>query len=125
MTKQLLSSKRLSDVAIKGLEEIKGLEIVRMDLRKLESAVTDFFVIATGTSDRHIQALGDSVMDIIKKEAGEKPINSEGLQSGEWVLLDYANVVIHIFNREKRGFYRLEDLWGDAKFEFVSEKEKA
>ena len=120
MTKQVLSSELLSALAIEGLQEIKGVDVVKMDMRNVESAVTDFFVIATGTSDRHVQALADSVLKIMK-DAGELPITREGLQAGEWALLDYGSVVIHIFQEGKRTFYRLEDLWGDAEFERIQD----
>ncbi|MEZ4827279.1 MAG: ribosome silencing factor [Bacteroidia bacterium] len=118
MTKVLLDAKSLSHVAVKGLQEIKGQDIVKMDLRKIDGAVTDYFVICTGTSDRHVQSLAESVMKFMS-EVGEKPISKEGLQHGEWVLLDYGTIVVHIFMREKRSFYRLEDLWGDARSEWI------
>jgi ribosome-associated protein len=120
MTRVALDAKALSDVVIEGLQEIKGQEILRMDLRKVDGAVTDYFVLCTGTSDKHVQALAESVIDLAK-EYDERPHNKEGLQTGEWVLIDYVNVVVHIFQREKRAFFRLEDLWGDAEFEAIHE----
>ena len=114
MTKILLDAKALSDIAVKGLQEIKGQSITRLDLRESDGAVTDFFIICTGTSDKHVQSLAESVMEFMKKE-GEKPLSKEGMESGEWVLLDYVNVVVHIFQEDFRNFYRLESLWGDAK----------
>lgn len=114
MTKILLDAKALSDVAVQGLQEIKGKSIIRMDLRESDGAVTDFFILCTGTSDKHVQSLAASVMDFMKKE-GEKPLSKEGMDSGEWILLDYVNVVVHIFQEDPRNFYRLESLWGDAK----------
>lgn len=117
----VVSSKILSDQIIAGLQEKKGVEVLRMDLREVKGAVTDFFVICTGTSDRHCQALAESVKMMVKDEIGERPHNIEGLQKGEWILLDYISVVTHIFQKEKREFYRLEDLWGDAEFEEISD----
>ena len=116
MTKLLLDAQALSDLAVQGLQEIKGKSIIRMDLRESDGAVTDFFIICTGTSDKHVQSLADSVIDFLKKE-GERPISKEGTESGEWILLDYVNVVVHIFQEETRQFYRLESLWGDAKID--------
>ncbi|MDX1906883.1 MAG: ribosome silencing factor [Bacteroidia bacterium] len=116
MKKTLLTAQALSDRAIKGLSEIKGRDIVRMDLRKAGGSFTDFFVICTGTSDRHVQALADSVSKFMQ-EIGEKPVCLEGYQAGQWILLDYGNIVVHIFQQEIRNFYRLEDFWGDAEFE--------
>ena len=120
MTRVALDAKALSDVVIEGLQEIKGQEILRMDLRDVDGAITDYFVLCTGTSDKHVQALAESVIELTK-EHGERPHNKEGLQQGEWALIDYVNVVVHIFQREKRSFFRLEDLWGDAEFEEITE----
>lgn len=109
----------LSEIAIKGLQEIKATNIVRMDLQKIDTAVTDYFVICTGTSDRHVQALADSVEDFMRDKTGSRPIAREGYQKGEWVLLDFTNVIVHIFLQEKRDFFRLEALWGDADIENI------
>ena len=121
MTKIAISAKSLTDLAIKGLQELKGQKIIRMDLRDVEGAVTDYFVICTGSSDRHVSSLAESVMDVVKESASEKPINKECLNAGEWVLLDYVNVVVHIFQQDTRDFYRLEALWGDAEVEAIEE----
>lgn len=118
MTQILLDAQALSEVAVKGLQEIKGQDIVKMDLRNTDGAITDYFVICTGTSDRHVQSLADSAMKFLAT-VGEKPISKEGLQHGEWVLLDYGNIVIHIFLRDVRTFYKLENLWGDAQSEWI------
>ena len=115
MRDTIVETRTLCDTAIHALEEIKGQDIALMDLREVESAVSDYFVICTGTSDRHVQSLADSVLDEMKK-VGEIPISKEGIQHGEWVLIDYASIVVHIFQRDHRDFYRLEDLWGDAEF---------
>lgn len=116
MTRVALDAKSLTEVLIEGLLEIKGQDILRMDLRKADGAVADYFVLCTGTSDRHVQALAESVLEFAA-EHQEKPISKEGMKEGEWVLLDFVNVVVHIFQKEKRDFFRLEKLWGDAVFE--------
>lgn len=121
MTKIALNAQALSELAVKALQEVKGKNIVRMDLRQSDGSVTDYFVIATGTSDTHVKALSESVLKIIKQEAKEFPHAKEGVQSGEWVLVDYINVVVHIFQKEKREFYRLEKLWGDATTDFYED----
>ena len=108
------AAEQLAEVAVKGLEDKKGLEIVRLDLRDVEGAISDFFVICSGTSDKHVQALSRSVEDMLRKEENDKPINIEGYSAGEWVLLDYVNVVVHIFQRDRRDFFDIEGLWGDA-----------
>ena len=85
-----------------------------MDLRDADGAITDYFVICSGTSDRHVQALSKSVEEVVRKELKDKAINTEGYSTGEWILIDYVDVVVHIFQREKRNFYDIEGLWGDA-----------
>ncbi len=115
-----LDAKILSDIAIEGLKEKKGEEISRLNLIGLDTAITDFFVICTGNSDRHVQALAESVMEFLERHE-EKPISKEGIQRGEWVVLDYASIVVHIFLKDKRSFYKLEDLWGDAESEYFSD----
>lgn len=116
--KAATDARALSDIVIKGLQEIKGQDIVRMNLSHADGSVCDYFVVCTGTSDKHVQALAESVEKFMRA-AGEKPLSREGLQRGEWVLLDYVDVVVHVFQAEARNFYRLEDLWGDAGFERI------
>lgn len=121
MTQTTLSATQLSDIAVEALQELKGRSIIKMDLRDIESAVTDFFIIATGTSDRHVQSLSDSVLDLMKKKATELPISKEGLQGGVWALVDYGSVVVHVFQEDQRQFYKLESLWGDAPTEYFTD----
>lgn len=104
----------IAEIAAKGMDEKKGIDIVIMDLRKLKSAFSDFFVLCHGTSDRQVEAIADSVEEEIRKAIGEKPLHREGSEQAEWILLDYVNVVVHIFQEEKRSFYGIEELWGDA-----------
>ena len=116
---QKSAAKSLTDVIIKALKEKKGQNIVRMDLRNLSGAIVDYFVICTGTSDRHVSSLAETVVEKVKETLNEKPISKEGLRVGEWVLLDYVNVIVHVFQEEKRAFYAIEDLWGDAEIEEI------
>jgi ribosome-associated protein len=113
-TKTGKESEVLAAIAVKGMQEIKGIDIVTLDLRKLRSSFADFMVICHGTSDRQVEAIADSVEEEIRKALKEKPLHREGGDKAEWVLLDYVNVVVHIFLEEKRTFYGLEELWGDA-----------
>lgn len=108
------SSRILADVVVKGMEERKGKNIVLMDLRKVKGSVTDFFVICEGDSDRQVEAIAKSVEEFVDKELNEDPWHREGYENSEWVLLDYINVVAHVFLPEKREFFGLEELWGDA-----------
>ncbi len=101
-------------VIVKGLQEKKGLDICSLDLRKTGSAMADFFVLCHGVSARQVDALADSVEEEVRKALAEKPRHREGSDEAEWVLLDYVNVVVHVFSEEKRQFYRLEELWGDG-----------
>jgi ribosome-associated protein len=114
MAKRALEAQALAHLAVKALQEKKGKSILSMDLRNSDGSVSDFFVICTGTSDTHVQALADSVLTMMKQEAREIAHSKEGMQSGQWILLDYITVVVHIFLKDRREFYRLERLWGDA-----------
>jgi ribosome-associated protein len=90
----------------------KALDVVALDLRHLSTA-TDWFVVATGTSDTHVAAIADHVVDELKK-VGQRPLNVEGGKGGRWILIDYFSFVVHVFHSEAREFYQLERLWGDA-----------
>ena len=106
---------------INGIFEKKGKDVLKIDLRKLESRIADFFVICHGSSVNQVDALCDSVEDLVIKGTGEKPAHVEGLENCFWVLLDYGNVVVHIFLEEYRQFYSLESLWADAPVEVMKD----
>lgn len=120
MTKTALDAKALTKVVIDGLQDKKGLRITRMDLRGAEGAVTDYFILCTGTSDTHVDALAHSVLEKMR-EVEERPVSKEGLDQCQWVLIDFVNVVVHIFQQDTREFYRLEDLWGDAPSQLIED----
>jgi len=124
MSKQIgaLGSKQLSEVVVKGMKEKKADDIVVMDLRKISNAIADYFVICSGTSDTHIDAIAESVDKEVAQTNGESPWHREGTNNKTWVLLDYVDVVVHIFNEDKRTFYELEELWGDAKVTKIEEE---
>jgi ribosome-associated protein len=105
----------LVDEIIEGLEDIKGENIVVLDLRKLENSICDFFVIGEGTSNTQVNALCNAVEKRVRENLNEKPWHTEGSSNAEWVLLDYVNVAVHVFQKSVREFYDLESLWGDAK----------
>ena len=109
-----VSSEKLCDAIIKGMQEKKAIDILVLDLRKVKNAVADFFVICSGGSDKQLDAIADSVDETVSKAIQEKPIHVEGRNNKEWVLLDYFDVVAHIFRKDKREFFTLEKLWGDA-----------
>jgi ribosome-associated protein len=109
---------------IEGIFEKKGLNVLKIDLRKLENRITDYFVICHAQSTTQVSAICDSVEDAARIHAGERPIHVEGLDNCFWVLLDYGGVIVHIFLEEHRNFYSLESLWGDAKIEVMEDKIK-
>ena len=105
------------DFAIQGIQEKKGKQIVKLDLQKIPNSITNCFVVCHGTSKPHIEAIADSVIEFVKINTGENPKNKEGLANAEWILIDYFDVVIHIFQETTRRFYKLEDLWADAEIQ--------
>mgnify|MGYP003552972232 CR=1 FL=1 len=109
-----VSSEKLSDVIVKGMLEKKAADIVIMDLRKIKNAVADFFVICSGNSDKQLDAISDSIDAEVFKALKENPWHTEGKNNKEWMLLDYIDVVAHVFRKDRREFYALERLWGDA-----------
>ena len=113
--KKKQDSEKLAELVVKGMQEKKATDIVVMDLRAVKNAVADFFVICSGNSDKQLNAISDSVDETVYKDSKENPWHSEGKNNKEWMLLDYISVVAHIFKKDRREFYALEKLWGDAK----------
>jgi len=116
--KALNESSYLYELAIHGIQEKKGNDIVRLDLRNLKSSVSDYFVICHADSGTQVKAIANSIEDEIFKGTGQEPTHKEGLEHAEWILLDYIDVVVHIFKTDKREFYGVEDLWGDAEIKY-------
>jgi len=104
-----MNSEQLSSLVVGALEDIKAKDIVKLDVRDM-TAVTDYMIVASGTSNRHVQALVENVADNAR-EAGHKAIGVEGEESGEWVLLDLQDVLVHVMLPKVREFYNLEKLW--------------
>jgi ribosome-associated protein len=121
MKKRQDETELLLENIIKGIFEKKGQDVLKIDLRKLENRITDFFVICHASSVTQVDAICDSVEDNVRSGAGEKPMHIEGLDNCFWVLLDYGNVVVHIFLEEYRHFYSLESLWADASIEAIKD----
>jgi ribosome-associated protein len=110
------ASEEIVQWVVKGMQEKKAQEIVVMDLRGVNNAFTDFFVICSGTSDTQIEAIADSV-DKEVWESGKIHVRAmEGKANREWILMDYYDVIVHVFLKDKRTFFKLEELWGDAEF---------
>ncbi len=114
----------LARYAVDGIQSKKGRDIVLMDMRSV-SGVADLFVLCTGTSDLQVKAIVDAVREGIKEATGERAWHVEGQAGLQWVLLDYVDLVVHVFSQEKRAFYDLERLWGDAPMETVQEEADA
>jgi len=108
----------LSEVIIHGIQEKKGNEIVRLDLQNVYTSVSDYFVICHAESTTQVKAIAKSVEEEVYKALKQDPYRKEGLDHAEWILLDYVDVVVHIFQSDKRQFYAIEDLWGDADLKY-------
>jgi len=104
----------LTQQVVAGILEKKGQNIKVLDLRNIENAVCDYFIICEGNSNTQVDAIADSVEDTVKKNLNQRPYRSEGWENALWILIDYVNVVVHVFEKETRYFYNLESLWADA-----------
>ncbi len=120
-TTEKVTSTKLSELVVQGMLEKKAEDVVVMDLREIKNSVADYFVLCSGNSDTQIDAIADSVEDEVHKNVKQKPWKREGREGKEWILIDYVDVVVHVFNKEKRAFYGLEELWGDAKVQRLNE----
>ena len=115
MTKDKTSADQLITTIIGGIEEVKGKEITILDLRDIENTVCDYFIVCEGTSNTQVNAIVNSIQKQVSKTTKDKPWHVEGIDNAEWVLMDYVNVVVHIFQKHIREYYDIESLWGDAK----------
>ena len=112
---KLSESELLSRLAAQGMDNKKGDDIRILDLRGIPSAPSSFFVICSGNVPSHVSAISDGVFETLKKATGQNPHKVEGYDVAEWILMDYFDVVVHVFQKDQRDHYRLEDLWADAK----------
>ena len=115
MLKATKGINKLIEKIVIGISEVKGQDIEMIDLRKIENRICDFYIICSGNSNTHVSAILESVKRKVSKNLKEKPSHTEGEENAEWILLDYINVVVHIFQKPVRDFYRIEELWGDCK----------
>ena len=122
-TKREIGSQELSQLVVKGMQEKKANNIVIMDLRKVKNAFTDFFVVCSGNSDTQVDAIAESVDKEVWEETRNNPRSMEGKANHEWILVDYYDVIVHVFKKDRREFYKLEELWGDADFTYVVEED--
>ncbi len=115
MTKAKTNADQLITTIIGGIEEVKGKEITILDLREIENTVCDYFIVCEGTSNTQVNAIVSSIQKQVSKTLKDKPWHIEGSDNAEWVLMDYVNVVVHVFQKHIREYYDIESLWGDAK----------
>ncbi|SRX54061.1 ribosome silencing factor [Aequorivita sp. CIP111184] len=115
MQKKQAGTDQLITQIIRGIEEVKGKDIEILDLRDIENTVCDYFIICNGTSNTQVNAIVNSIQKSVSKALKEKPWHVEGSDNSEWILMDYVDIVVHVFQKHIREFYDIEGLWGDAK----------
>lgn len=115
MAKKSVNNDILLANIIKGIEDVKGHDIDILDLREIDNSACDYFIICNGNSNTQVNAIVNSVQKTVSKELKDKPWHVEGAENGEWVLMDYVHIVVHVFQKHIREYYNIESLWGDAK----------
>ncbi|PTN10304.1 ribosome silencing factor [Mangrovibacterium marinum] len=123
-TQKEKDSENLIHAIIEGIDRNKGLDIVKIDLRKINHSECNYFIICHGNSNTHVDAIARSVEKTVEELTGEKVWHKDGYQNSLWILLDYADIMVHIFQYEARNFYNLENLWADALVEEVNIENK-
>ena len=116
MIKKIDATKILLENIINSIKDVKAKELISLDLRKINSAICKYFVICTGNSNTHVNSIEDNVKKNISQILGEKPLHIEGNNIGEWVVMDYGDIIVHIFQKKAREYFNIEEFWGDAKF---------
>ena len=122
MGKNTVNNDVLLASIINGIEEVKGNDINVLDLRQIDNASCDYFIICSGNSNTQVNAIVGSVQKLVSKELKDKPWHVEGADNAEWVLMDYVNIVVHVFQQHIREYYDIESLWGDAKITKIENK---
>ena len=122
-SKKEKQTESLVKLVIEGILKKKGKRIITLNLSEIENSICSYFVICHGESTTQTSAIGESVVEVVFDKSGEKPLHKEGFENANWVLLDYSDVIVHVFLESYRELYRLEDLWADAKTELITEGE--
>lgn len=117
-------TEQLIDAIVEGIQRKKGIDIVKIDLTKINHTECKYFIICHGNSNTQVDAISHSVEDTVIELLNEKAWHTDGYQNSIWVLLDYADIMVHIFQRDARHFYDLENLWADAHIELIKEENK-
>ena len=110
----LTRNSKIIKTIIAAIQEKKGENIISLDLRKINEAVADFFIVCEASNQPQVRAIADNVVDQVREKCEENPYHHEGYQQLQWVLIDYVNVVVHVMQSETRKFYQLEEMWSDA-----------
>ena len=111
-----IETSELNDVIVDCIQDIKGKKIVKLDLTAIEEASSDYFIVCEGESTTQVKAISNNICKRVKDEYGLFPNHVEGVEGSQWILVDFFDVVVHIFHPEKRSYYNIEDLWSDAKY---------
>ena len=114
MTKKIVTN-QLVEAIVDSIDDVKGEDILILDLKDIDNAVSEFFIICSGNSNTQVAAIAANVEKKVRNSIKERPIHVEGTENAQWVLLDYGNVVVHVFQKPVREYYDLESMWGDAK----------
>ena len=122
MAKKTVSTDVLLTNILKGIEEVKGNDIDILDLREIDNSACDYFIICNGNSNTQVNAIVNSIQKTVSKAIKDKPWHVEGSDNAEWVLMDYVNIVVHVFQKQIREYYNIESLWGDAKITTIANK---
>ena len=111
---QTENTEEILQTIINTMQEKKGHEIISLNLKKIHASVTDYFVICSGSSRTQVDAIASNIVDDVSVKCGQRPYNKEGFENAEWILIDYIDIVVHVFLDTTRNFYQLEKLWADA-----------
>ncbi|WP_010254821.1 ribosome silencing factor [Myroides injenensis] len=120
MAEKNINNDELIANIIKGIEAVKGENINIVDLRAIDNTPCDYFIICDGNSNTQVNAIAGSIQKVVSKELHDKPWHVEGEVNAEWILMDYVNVVVHVFQKQIREYYNIENLWGDAKITTIA-----
>ena len=113
---------QLIDAIVEGIQRVKGIDLIKIDLTKINHTECNYFIICHGNSSTQVNAIAHSVADTVIELTNEKPWHTDGYKNATWILLDYSNIMVHVFQKEARQFYDLENLWADAHIEYIKEE---
>jgi len=111
----------LVNVIIEAIQEIKGHNVLKIDLKEVKNSICDYFIICDGDSNTQVNALAENVERLTYQRLQHPPHHIEGRENSEWILLDFFSVIVHVFQKDQRAFYKLEDLWSDGKFQLLAD----